>query len=202
MSSWQVPPRLLRPDEPRRETAASLRSFIPWLRRELLFDQVHDSISPAAAALLKRPPLPTSWIDSTLTDEIFQAVLALRGDEAVSQMSLTAMRESLGFLVQPLLAMFIKLFGATPASVLAQMPTMTALFIKGVAYDWSPTSAESGELIIAYEKPIPSGVFHGWRGITLFAFDLCKTTGTNRIEVSPDSSAARYTIAWKMPERT
>ena len=155
MNIWQDPPGLVRPTERRRETTTSLRSFIPWLRRERLFDKVHAAISPAAAAVLAHPPLPTSWIDSTLTDEIFDAVAALRGNDAVTAMSLTGLRESLGFVVRPIVSMLMKISGATPSSVLAHLPTITTLFIKGVAFCWTSLSPDSGELVIAYEKPIP-----------------------------------------------
>jgi hypothetical protein len=196
MNDWDNLAGVVRSDEPRRETAAPLRSYLPWLRREGLFENVRLAVSPAAAALMAAPPLPTSWIQSSLMYEIFEAVSALRGDEGMVEMCLVGTRESLGIVARPIWGMFLKLFGASPSSLFSHMPALTTLFIRGLVFDWTPLTENSGSLLLAYAGPTPLPVFHGWRGTSSFAFEVCKTSGSIEMEISPDRSAARYTITW------
>jgi hypothetical protein len=196
MNGWDNLAGVVRSDEPRRETAATLRSYLPWLRREGLFEKVRSTVSPAASALLAAPPLPTSWIQSSLMYEVFEAVSALRGDEGVIEMCLVGTRESLGIVARPVWGMFLKLLGASPASLFSHMPALTSLFIKGLVFDWTPLTANSGRLFIAFNGAAPLPVFHGWRGTSSFAFEVCQTTGSIEMDISPDRSAARYTITW------
>jgi hypothetical protein len=120
----------------------------------------------------------------------------VRGDEGVFEMCLVGTRESLGLVAGPILGMFLKLFGSSPSSLLSHMPAITNLFIKGPAFHWTPLTENSGKLLLAYAGPTPLCVFHGWRGTTTFAFDLCKVSGSIDLDVSPDRTAARYTVSW------
>jgi len=196
MGIWIDPPGLERPTEARRETVVALRAYIPWLEREGLLEPLREKLPPATAALLARPPLPTAWIDSARMYEIYDALAALRGDESLSEMALDATRSSLGKTLRPILGMYMKLSGATPASLLGQMPGITSLFIKGVAFHWTAQGESAGELWIAYAGPTPVSVFHVWSGMLRFAFDLCQTRGQLAFEVAPDRSAARYRASW------
>ncbi len=196
MGTWIHSPGLERPTEARRETVVALRAYIPWLQREGLVEPLREKLPPATAALLARPPLPTTWIDSERMYEIYDALSALRGDEAVGAMALEATRSSLGKTLRPILGMYMKLSGSTPASLFGQMPGITSLFIKGVAFHWTAQGESAGQLVIAYAGAAPASVFHVWGGMLRFAFELCQTRGQLSFEAAPDRSAARYRASW------
>ena len=138
MKVWQDPPGFVRPTEPRQEAAAGLRAYVPWLRNEGLIEPLRARCSPKAAALLARPPLPTAWLDEATINEIYDGVEALRGLEGARAMGLYASRSALGMLLRPMLGMYLKLSGSTPASVFGHLPAMAALFIRGIAFSWTP----------------------------------------------------------------
>jgi len=197
--TWQDPPGLVRPTEPPRETVAALRGCIPWLKREGLFDAVVAKVSPATAAMLNHPPLPTRWMDSTVLHEICVAIVELRGERgerALREMALEVTRRSLGVIVRPMLSLYLRLSGSTPGSLFPQMPSITSLVIKGVAFHWTPDGANAGALVIAYANPVEPVAFMVWHGILSFAFEVSSTKGAIQREVAPDHSSARYLASW------
>jgi hypothetical protein len=167
-----------------------------WLRDEGLLEPLRAKLSPQTAALLTRPPLPTAWIAAPQMDELYACIAGLRGEDAVRAMALDAVRRSLGTLLRPLLSMYMKLAGSTPRAIFAHMPALAALFIKGVAFEWTPTGPSSGELFIGYANAPPLALFHLWKGMLEFAFELCQTNGEIAFHVAPRGTAARFAILW------
>jgi len=198
MKVWQDPPGFVRPTEPRQEAAAGLRAYVPWLRNEGLLEPLRARCSPKTAALLARPPLPTAWLDEATINEIYDGVEALRGLDGARAMGLYASRSALGMLLRPMLGMYLKLSGSTPASVFSHLPAMAALFIRGIAFSWTPRGPTQGELVIAYANRAPPALFQVWMGILEFAFEMCKTTGKFELELDPRGTAGRLHASWSL----
>lgn len=149
-------------------------------------------------------PLDSSWIGTEEIEELAIAVHALHGPEGVRRMA----RESLNQSVIPLLKIviegFIRLFGATPATLLSRMGHMTASTAKGVEYVWTSTGPNSGTLLIVYpgRKQVPIEMFIGTAGSLETTFDLCRVRG--RVEDPVPSPAhpgygATIAIRWDAP---
>src|SRR5262249_24113600 len=163
--------------------------YIAVLTRQGLFDGVLERVSPTTRAMLLEPPPASSWVDATVTEEVALAVAALAGPEAWRRVVLDATRTSVIPILRLALARFIRLFGATPASIFSRLGQLTANIVRGIEYEYTPTSPRSGDLVIRQlgRRDTPLVIFQGAAGGFSVVFELCRTKGAvSEPELIPD----------------
>ena len=161
------------------ETAgAVMRAYLAELRAAGALEAVIPRLSPEAAKLVEKPPLPVTWVDIRLVHEPLVALSGLRGREAVRQVAHKAAAGQLGALFRPLLASTLRLFGASPTTLFTRMDTITGIMLRGLKFTWKESGPGAGTMAIEYPYPVDDALFAAWEGMLLFAFDLVQTKGT------------------------
>lgn len=178
-----------------------LRGYVQALDRLGWRAAVREKLSPSTRALLDSPPLDSAWVSATPFEELAVVVGSLHGPTGVRR----AARESVNSAVVPVLEViikgFLRLFGASPATLYARMGQMTASTVRGIEYHWTARDERSGSMLIAYpgRADVPIEMFIGSAGSLEVAFDLCRVRG--RVEDPVPSPAhpgygATLAISW------
>jgi hypothetical protein len=161
------------------ETAgAVMRAYVAELRAGGELEALLPRLSPEAAKLVEKPPLPVTWVDIRLVHEPLVALHGLKGRAAVRAVAHRAAAGQLGSMFRPLLASTLRLFGASPTTLFTRMDTITGIMLRGLKFTWTPSGPSSGTMAIEYPFPVHDALFAAWEGMLNFAFDLVQTKGT------------------------
>lgn len=162
-------------DEAPQVNGSVLRAYVDHVRSLGLEAEVRARLSAKALEKVDKPPLMLSWFDSRLTDEISDAVSALRGREAAREMGRQMTGKSIARLLRPLIAGSMSLFGSTPANLFSRMETFSSLMVRNAKFAWQPTGESSGTMTLEHGVPLSDAAYAVWEGVFLYAFEL---TGT------------------------
>ncbi|HEY0883208.1 MAG TPA: hypothetical protein VGD87_16850 [Archangium sp.] len=66
----------------------------------------------------------------------------------------TAVKQSLGPLMAPLLKVTLALFGGSPETIIKRMNESIGTVMKAVTTVWTPTGTKSGRLVITYRDDV------------------------------------------------
>lgn len=184
-------------EEPRSYLCQVLRLTAEFLGERKLLAQVVAKVSPEAQRALQKPPFLFSWIPAAVLDEIFDALFALpKGSETCAELGHFAARNLSGSLIAPVLQMALGLFGATPASVFANLDRFFAIATRGTGFEYEPFSSTEGVVRYRVTGDAPDAMLHVTRGNLRQVFELCQTPG----EVDPPErlsrGEARFRVRW------
>lgn len=157
-------------------SGAVLRSYFDEMKRAGAYEQVLARVPPPARALAEKPPLPVSWLDSTVTSEFLVAFQHLRGRDATVEFGFNITKERLSGVLRPLLTTSLKLFGSTPASFFSRFEQFTALMIRGVRFEFTPIGDNAGRMDLRVAVPSQDAVYATWEGTFRAAFGLFEGT--------------------------
>jgi hypothetical protein len=95
----------------------------------------------------------------------------------------------------------VRIFGGSPAALLARLNQMATSSLRGIEYKYTPTGESSGEIVLTYVgcKAVPMSVFHGAAGGMAVVYDL--TGYKNGVVEGPeplagDGNRARFRFRW------
>ncbi len=157
---------------------AVVRGYLDELRSMGALEEIRPQLSPDAAKLADKPPLPISWVEIRLAHEPLVALAALRGRDEVRALGHRVAAGQMGAVVRPLLATTLRLFGGTPATLFSRLETLTSVMLRGVKFAWSAAAPTAGTLTIEYPVSVDPALFATWEGILHVAYDLAKVSGT------------------------
>lgn len=175
-----------------------LRAYLEHVRALGLEAQVRERLSPQALEKIDHPPLPLSWFDSRLTDEISKAVYELKGRDAVREMGKVITSKSIARLLRPLIATSMSLFGSTPASLFSRLETYASLMVRNAEFSWKQRDDHSGTLTLRHGVSLHDAAYALWEGVLLYVFELTGvTTGTVGASTLGDGGRqALMNISW------
>jgi hypothetical protein len=176
---------------------AVVREYVEELRVLHVLDEIRPRLSPGAAQLLDKPPLPVSWVEVRLAHEPLVALSQIRGRDEVRALAHRVVSGKLGSVLKPLLATTLRLFGATPATLFSRLDTLTAVMLRGVKFSWTAAGATSGTLAIEYPYPVDDALFATWEGMLQLGFDLAQAPGeVTRARVQEGARRAEIDARW------
>jgi hypothetical protein len=187
----------------RAEVKGSLvRGVVASLIAEGWQEGVLSRVSPPAAALVRDPPLATMWIDARLHNEILQAIYDIAGAEELRRLNQAAVADGLSPLIRAVGERVLSLFGASPASFLAQLNRMAGTTARGVEYAYEPIDATSGSFEVGFTvlRDAPVGAFVATAGALTFLFEMCGVRGTfGEPEWVPNGkkNRMRFLVSWR-----
>ena len=168
------------------------------LERRGLLPSVRGAISDPAREVIDHPPLPITWIDAALVEEIMGAVGRLHGRETVREVGLETARTKLGSVLVPLMRTLLSIWGATPQSIFSQVQRLAWVVSRGLTLSYVPETPTSGAVELFYPDGTNDFVYASWEGSFHLAFDVCGVTGTiGRAEISDGGCRARIAIRWQ-----
>lgn len=152
--------------------------------------------------MVEQLPLDSSWVTTATVEELAVTVGTLHGPEGVRRMARESMNMAVIPLLRTILEGFIRIFGATPATLLSRMGQITASTVKGVEYKWNPTGPQSGTFTIAYpgRKQVPMEMFIGGAASVELSFELCRVKGTVGEPIPAPAypgHGATFTVRWE-----
>ncbi len=175
-----------------------VRAYLKYLDSAGMLASVRASVPARTQAILDHPPFVLSWVSSEIFEDIYGAVHELSGDEGVRRLTHEATKSQVGPLLGPLIHGAMKLMGASPSSVFAELNAIAAPALGGITFTWTPSTESSGELVVEHSGPSTPVVFNAWAGTLSYAFDVCEVEGEIAIqELMPDGLSGRYRVHWR-----
>jgi hypothetical protein len=153
-------------------SGAVLRSYVEEMRKSGALEDVLARVSSEVRTVAEKPPLPISWVDARLTNQLLVALLETRGRDAVVELGVNITTRRLSGVLRPLLRTSLKLFGATPASFFSRFDQFTSLMIRGVHFEYLADGDNAGRVVLRHSIPAPEAVYAAWEGTFRAAFAL------------------------------
>jgi hypothetical protein len=139
-------------------------------------------------------PYSNRWHPGQVLVEVSNALVAVRGPDALEAMSYTMTRQSFGAVLRPMMSVALALTGNNPASLFARVGDGLQVAMRGVDVRWR--EAEHA-LELKYPEPVPDHVAASWRGVARFLFELSGREG--RLESATFTDEHRtvtFVFAW------
>jgi hypothetical protein len=176
---------------------AVVRAYLEEIRSMGALDAVRGQLSPGAAKLADKPPLPVSWIEVRLAHEPLVVLRQQRGRDEVRAFARRVATGQIGTMIRPLLSSTLRFFGGTPASLFSRLDTMTSIMLRGVKFEWVATAPSAGTVGIEYPYPVDPALFATWEGMLHVAYDLAKVPGTvGEARVHAGGHRGDIDVAW------
>lgn len=157
---------------------AVVRAYVDELRALGVLEEIRPRLSPEAAQLVDKPPMPVSWVEVRLAHEPLVALGQVRGRGEVRALAHRVAGGKVGVILKPLLTTTLRLFGGTPATLFSRLDTLTAVMLRGVKFSWTAAGPTAGTVGIDYPYPVDDALFATWEGMLHLGFDLSQTAGT------------------------
>lgn len=183
---------------PHRSTSAVfLLAMIDAARRLRPDLDLSRHATPALARMLASPPLPTSQVPGHLLNDLYRALAATGGRDFVREVSLAAMREAIGPLLQRLFDSTIALYGNEPDALFAQVGSIAAPMTRGSTLTWHPEGPRAGSIVIRpVDEPDPLA-YAVWEGALLYFFDVAGKAGqVAAATIEDDGRSGRIRVSW------
>jgi hypothetical protein len=178
--------------------AATPRAYIKWLTREKKFDAVLARVPPETAALMREPPLPSTWVVSAHVEPIVVALDAVGGRIAVRRMAHDVLHEDLLPPLHSATSALLRLFGTSPATLYARIDDLARTTIKGMQFKYRVLDNRAGVMRISYDVTyeIADCVFDALIATLESITQMCGVKGVigDPKRVAPNS--AEYLIRW------
>jgi hypothetical protein len=183
-----------------------VRSLVVTIHEHGLRDAVLARVSPAAAALVRDPPLATMWVDGPVFNEILQALYEIEGAERLRHLNREAVERGLSPLLRATVPGLLRLFGTSPATLLSRLDRLGATSSRGFTARYLPSTPTAGSLEMAFPslRDVPIGAFVATGGALKLVFELCGVPGTLGEPVWVDEqrrNAMRFAVAWLAARR-
>lgn len=151
---------------------SSVLSQRGWLER------IAARLTPEVATLLRDPPAATQWIDVAYFECVAEAVRLEVGEPVLDELFVDAQKSGWVALLTRWGGGVVRVFGATPASVLRQAQAAARSTAKGMDIAWVETGERSGELCANYphRARIHLGAAFGTSAACQLAADLVGAT--------------------------
>ena len=180
--------------------ASLLRSYIHQLQQRGLWDKVKARVSPATLKHLDDPPLASTWIDGLVIEELIEALHAVGGVEAVKEVTKQGQQIGLLAVVKPVVIGLLRLFGATPPTLLSRFGDMSRSSLRGpVEFEWIADGLRSGRFRIHFvgRRNMPRSAFIGFQTAIQIVCELCGVAGTiAEAELNGSGNGAVFHVSW------
>lgn len=182
--------------------AFNLRALVAVLRRDGLLGAVSEHVTPATRAVLDDLPGPNAWLDASVLNEVYAAVLARRGEDELRRVVRASMDQGVMVMLRPALEAVLRLFGVNPATVLSRIQFFAGPNSRGYEWTFASEGAQAGivRLALPNESDVPFAAFVAAAGVLEMAFELCRTTGTverPRVVADGRGNAATIRVTWQ-----
>lgn len=178
-----------------------LRGYRETLQLLDWLDGVYATVGPITQALLDDPPAAITWIPSTHTLPLVEAVYRLHGEAGVHRLSTQATDHGLVRLLRPALSSILRLSGASPATLLSRMGVIVGHQSRGFDFEWHDHGDRSGKFTVVSHgvRNLPSTVAM-WAGGVGNVFPLTDTEGRislARQDTDDEKGTLVYAVDWR-----
>ena len=177
---------------------SSVRAYLTELQETKKLEALTARVSPEAAALVRDPPMPSSWVDAHRMGELVEAYSGLAGHEAALELGRAVVGKHMLPFFLPMLTGIMRVIGVSPASLFARFGTIVQTSVRGVDYRYQALSDTSGRMETGYDtnRSLTWAVFaQNVAGLEAI-FRVCGAKGSvGAIEIV-NPQTARYPLSW------
>jgi hypothetical protein len=162
------------------------------------YPAVFDKLSAETRQALDALPLPAAWIDGIVLQDLIEAAVAVAGFEVACQVSMRAQENSIGPLLMPVITGLLRLFGATPNTLLSRFGDLTRTQLRGIGLRWELDGPRTGRLVATFpHRGNSRAAFIGFETSCKYMMRLCRATGTvSPTEISQDGTVGAIRVEW------
>jgi hypothetical protein len=177
---------------------ATVRAHLKWLAKDGKLEAVLQRVPPETAALIRNPPLASTWIDSQVMEPMMCALEELGGKAAILRMSRDELREDLMTPLRPMIAGVLRLFGTSPATIYGRLNDMVKTTVRGMEFKFQSLSERSGSMEVRYdvEREIPTCMFVSCMAALEMVPELCGHRGRVGEPERLGPAVARFDVSW------
>jgi hypothetical protein len=175
-----------------------VRTYVKYLEREGRMAAVLERLSPAEAATLRNPPLPGTWVDAMVLENVSGAIFELDGLAALRRLSRTTINEGMLPTLRPMIQGIMRLIGVSPSSLFSRLNDVVKTSCKGIDYQWTSTGDRSGKMEVRYDttRAVPAHAFITGAASLEAVLELCSVKGVVSEPELLGPNRGRYTIRW------
>src|SRR4051794_6118041 len=115
---------------------STLRAHLAQAEKLSAFAAVLDALPAETRQALASLPLPTAWVDGLVLQNLMVAIAAVAGIDAARQVSLRAQETFIAPLLMPVVGGILRVFGATPSSLLSRFDDLVRTQVRGMTFRW------------------------------------------------------------------
>src|SRR5262249_38761482 len=119
-----------------RVKGSTFRAHVKHLDKVKKLGPVLDRLSPQAAQAVTTLPLPTSWLDASLLDEIIEKVAEVYGIDRVLEMERELLKGEVLPFVFPMLSGVMRVLGTSPATLFGKFHELTRTMVQGIEFTY------------------------------------------------------------------
>lgn len=175
-----------------------IRGYAKWLKDNGYYNRVLARASAPAIARLIDPPFVTDWVSSSEQFAVLDAVYAVGSDDLLRTMVRGSAQAGVLKLLEPLIQGVVRVFGRTPAAVIARLPSIRKNIVRGVDFHITHTGDQSALVeAISERDPLSTHSALAWAASIE---SMCMTLGFNSVssvhETSSDLLSVKIHVRW------
>jgi hypothetical protein len=175
-----------------------VRAYLGEIERLQLTSAVSARVSDGTRFMMEDPPLANQWVDALVIEEMMSAVDSLRGAEAVRGVTRSGLDKGIKPLMRPVVSGFLRLFGATPHTLMSRFSQFTRTNVRGMEFEWVKESERAGTLRLQFPRAhVPRSAFIGFESGISIICELCAVRGNiEETRISSDGSTGHIRASW------
>ena len=176
----------------------TVRAHLTQAAKLSAFPEVLAKLPAETRQTLEALPLAAAWVDGMVLQDLLTAVDAVCGIDAARQVSLGAQETSIGPLLMPIVSGLLRVFGATPNTLLSRFSDMTRTQLRGIALRWTLEDPRKGCLLATF----PHGgnqraAFIGFETSCEYMLRLCRVKGSvSPTEITDSGKVGTIRVEW------
>jgi hypothetical protein len=175
----------------------TLRAYLKHLKEQNKLETIRAHLSPESKEVTVAPPLPGSWVDARVLEEIVEVTFQLGGKAAVINLGRAVMHEMLPSYVGVLQGV-LKICGASPAFIFKRLNDLLRPIVHGQDYRYTAKGDRDGVMEVRYDtaRAVPRSAFISSTLAAELVFLLCSVDGRVGEPEITGPRSARYSVRW------
>jgi hypothetical protein len=162
--------------------ASILRGIVSALKASGKLAVVQARLDPATRAMTERPPVSSAWVSGPMVAALQVAIVEALGPAEAQAIGAESITIETGPLMRTMTEGIVRLFGATPDSLLSRLSMFESLTLRNIKQQWTQTAEHRGYVSIRYVRcrQVPDALPIMSAGMLEPIFGICRTEGTAR----------------------
>jgi hypothetical protein len=177
---------------------ATLRAHLTQIEKLGFLPDLVQKVPKETRQCLEALPLPSAWVDGMILQDVVCAIDALRGPDVLRMVTMKAQQAGTTPLLMPVVGGVMRLFGATPSTLLSRFGDLIKTQLRGAELKWTPASPTSGNLSVIFpRKGSPHAAYVGFESGCKAILELCGVKGTvEPTQIGKDGAAGIIAVSW------
>lgn len=177
------------------------RGLVLVLKQDGKLTAVESKLSGPTLELVRALPTAGAWIEGVRVVELEEAMALVSSDKELFEVGRRSVAVELRAITRSVTEGVLRLFGASPASLLSRISMFDPVTARGVKNVWTPTGDKRGEMRVIYptSKLLPDAMGAISAGMLVATLEVCRTKGSSVFNgfTNEARNEMRFTIEWE-----